>query len=119
VKRPGPARLTRRSQFLAVQNRGDRAFSGAVLVLTLGCGQARARLGITVSSRVAGAVVRNKIKRRVREAFRAVAEELPPVDVVVIARRGADELSVEGIKDALRSVVRRPARRGVQGGASR
>ena len=51
-------------------------------------GRGRA-IGITVSSKIANAVGRNRVKRWVREAFRAMQGELPAVDLVVIARAGA------------------------------
>ena len=51
---------------------------------------ARARLGLTVSRRVGNAVVRNRVKRRIREWFRRVGREIAHGrDLVVIARRGA------------------------------
>lgn len=51
-----------------------------------------ARLGVTVTRKVAGAVGRNRVKRRVREVFRGCAQGLPPAtDVLVIAQRGAAE----------------------------
>lgn len=48
------------------------------------------RLGVTVSRRVGNAVVRNRLKRMVREFFRCHREMLPEViDLNVIARKGA------------------------------
>ncbi len=53
-------------------------------------GLAPVALGLSVSRRVGNAVVRNRVKRRVREWFRRNRAALPPgADVVVIARRGA------------------------------
>lgn len=46
-----------------------------------------ARLGLTVSRRVGGAVERNAWKRALREAFRLVQHELPPCDLVCIPHR--------------------------------
>lgn len=46
---------------------------------------AHPRLGITASRKVGGAVVRNRLKRRVREIYRRSPERpsLPPRDLVV------------------------------------
>jgi ribonuclease P protein component len=47
----------------------------------------RTRLGITVSGRVGNAVVRNRVRRRLKEALRARWDRLTPgVDVLLIAR---------------------------------
>lgn len=52
------------------------------------------RLGVTVSKKIGGAVERNRVKRRVREAFRRVKARFPAgLDVVFVARRNAGEVS--------------------------
>ena len=64
----------------------DRFFT----VLARPSGRTAARLGLTVSRRVAKrAVDRNKLKRVARESFRQQLA-LPPWDFVVLARAGAD-----------------------------
>jgi len=95
------ARILRRREFLAVQQRGERLFAGKLVVLALRAGRKSPRIGITVSGKVANAVFRNRIKRWVREAFRAVAADLPPVDLVVIARSGAPMIGQAGANAAL------------------
>jgi ribonuclease P protein component len=52
------------------------------------------------------------VKRWVREAFRAVAAELPPVDLVVIARAGAPDGGLDGARAALRAARDRLAAEG-------
>jgi ribonuclease P protein component len=96
VRLPKSARLTLRGEFLAVQERGRKLHAGAYVVLALPNTLGFARLGVTASSRVGNAVVRNRLKRWVREAFRAAAAELPPVDLVVIARAAAPEAGLAG-----------------------
>ena len=97
------ARLRRRREFLAVQQRGERLFGRELLVLALDRGEGRARLGITVPGKVANAVTRNRVKRWVREAFRAVAKDLPPVDLVVIGRTGCGAVGLAGAQAALQA----------------
>jgi ribonuclease P protein component len=96
------ARLRRRREFLAVQQRGARVFAGEVLVLARDAGLKRPRIGVTVSSKIANAVGRNRIRRRAREAYRIVANELPGLDFVIIARSGADAMGRDALADALR-----------------
>jgi ribonuclease P protein component len=109
VKLPKAARLRRRREFLAVQERGGRLYSGEVLVLFRGVASGRPRIGITVSSKVANAVGRNRVKRWVREAFREIQDELPPVELVVIARSGALALGLDGVRKALAVAARKLA----------
>jgi ribonuclease P protein component len=113
MKLPKAARLRRRREFLQIQQRGRRLYAGEVLVLAIESGGSGPRIGITVSSKVANAVGRNRVKRWVREAFRAVRPDLPPVDLVVIARRGSPQMglagarrALEAARDALRAEVR-------------
>jgi len=61
------------------------------------------RLGITVSRRIGGAVMRNRVKRRVRECFRMNLRATIPAgsDLLVIARTGAARLESRAILDEL------------------
>lgn len=61
-----------------------------VLVIRARRSASRSRLGLAVSRKVGNAVVRNRWKRRIREAFRQQQHELPKgLDIVVRPRKGA------------------------------
>jgi ribonuclease P protein component len=84
-----PERLKRRAQFLMVAQRGRRsAQPGLVLQALPRPDQQTARLGFTVTRKVGNAVVRNRTRRRLREAARLVAEQrtLAGFDLVMIGR---------------------------------
>ena len=60
------------------------------------------RVGIVVSRRVGNAVVRNRVRRRVREALRVLYPEIPPnFDVVVTARPPSAAAPFEQLNEAL------------------
>ncbi len=69
-----------------------------------------------MSRKVGGAVTRNRIKRWVREAFRTQPELFArPIDIVLIAKRGIDDFSLQTIREDLIRVVERYYRDAAQG----
>lgn len=95
-------RLRKRSEFIAVQAGEDRAklHGRRFLVLVRERDDAHAgtpgagRIGITVSKKVGNAVVRNRIRRWVREFVRRDRAWLPAGrDVVVIAKHDAAQIT--------------------------
>jgi ribonuclease P protein component len=65
------------------------------------------RLGLTVSRKVGNAVVRNRVKRRIREWFRRDLELRGSWDLVVIARREAAELGGDEVAQMLSGLAAR------------
>ena len=91
---PKAARIRRRAEFLGLQREGRRRHTSHLVVIRRPASGDGSRLGVTVSSRVGNAVVRNRIKRLLRDVFRHRRTDLaPPVDVIVIAKPGADALT--------------------------
>ena len=85
-------RLRSRADFTAVRDQGRRVQTRHLTVLALSNALGRDRLGIIASRRLGGAVLRNRVKRRVRELFRLRADRpehtgCRTLDLVVIPRR--------------------------------
>jgi ribonuclease P protein component len=102
---PRAARVRRRPEYLAIQNRGRRV-SGTNLMLFAVAGSGR--MGVTVSRKVGGAVVRNRVKRWIRECYRRGRGAFPgEVDFVVVARPAAADAGHAGICRELTALARR------------
>ncbi|MBS3958606.1 MAG: ribonuclease P protein component [Xanthomonadaceae bacterium] len=68
------------------------------------------RLGMAVSRKVSpDAVVRNRIKRQIRESFRQRRASLPAADFVVVARAAAAGLDAAGLRAELERLWARAA----------
>src|SRR3954453_2767070 len=106
-------RLSRSGEFERVYREGRSHASRHLVVYAFpraDDGDSEPRLGVSVGRKVGGAVERNRMKRLLREAFWAAAEELPDgYDYVIVARPDAGELArargEEGIAEALRDVL--------------
>jgi len=65
-----------------------------------------ARLGLVIAKKnVALAVQRNRIKRQLRNTFRQNGEQLNKLDLVVLARKGADKLNNKELIDTINSLL--------------
>lgn len=86
---PRDCRLVRRSEFDAVYREGRRRSSPMFLVFLRPNGQEISRFGMSVKKAQGGAVLRNRIRRRVREVLRVHRREITPGWDIVIHPRNA------------------------------
>lgn len=107
MSKPTIEKLRKRAQFLFVRQ-GARASKGAVLV------EARRRaedgvigVGFTASKKVGGAVVRNRARRRLKEAARQLLPEhgLAGVDYVLVARQSTPDADWAALLDDLKNAL--------------
>lgn len=95
--RPGGRRagrsLTRGEEFRTVYAAGRRLAFSVATIYVLPRPSSEARLGVSVGRKIGGAVQRNRLRRRIREAFGRVRPRLwQGVDIVIVPRPSAADV---------------------------
>jgi ribonuclease P protein component len=107
---PRPGRLTRRAEFLHAAATGRKAaVGGVVLQAVTRADEWPARLGFTVTKKVGNAVIRNRTRRRLKEAARLLLAEHPlaGVDLVLIGRDSTRKRDFRVLQADLRKALER------------
>jgi ribonuclease P protein component len=115
-----PMRLKRRAEFLRVAAKGRKvATHGLVLQALTRDDNLPARIGFTVTKKLGGAVVRNRARRRLKEAVRLelagpepagpelAIKPLGSVDLVLIGRAATGKREFSALRDDLRRALRK------------
>jgi ribonuclease P protein component len=105
-------RLSRSAEFDRVYREGRSHANRYLVVYSFPreADQESPRLGVSVGRKVGGAVERNRVKRLLRDAFWALADDLPDGhDFVVVARADSGELASRegepGVERSLRELL--------------
>jgi len=108
--------LSHPQDFAAIQERGTSRSHQLLVVRVLRTELARTRFAFSTGRRLGGAVIRNRVRRRLREALRVMAPSFQPGwDVLIIARPALIEADHDALVEALRRLL---GRSGVIGGPS-
>ena len=94
--------------FRRLYHKGRSAANGYLVLYCRRNGSQGNRIGLTVSRKLGHAVVRNRVRRRLREIYRLhEASFLPGWDVVVVARSRAVTASYRSLERAYLSLARK------------
>ncbi len=113
-KRPQLVMLSRPQDFAALQSDGTLRSHPLLLVRFLRTDLDTTRFGFSTGRKLGGAVVRNRVRRRIREILRVMAPSFQPGwDVLIIARPALVDADHQTLVTTLRRLL---ARGGVLGG---
>ena len=99
-------RIRKSSEYRYLTENGKRFNSNNILIVFNTNLLQKPRLGITVSKKVGNAVIRNRIKRIIREQFRTKRIFLSvPMDINIIVKKQAKAMKTTDFKDELKSCV--------------
>ncbi len=94
--------LRRPADFAALQRHGTSRAHPLVVVRTMPNGLDRTRYAFSTGRRLGGAVVRNRVRRRLREIVRSFAARVTPGwDVLLVARAGSVSASYAELRDVV------------------
>jgi ribonuclease P protein component len=114
---PQAHRLKSPADFKQVYDRKRSSSDDLLIVYACENSLPHSRLGVSVSRKVGGAVVRNRFKRLFREAFRLTRPELPAgVDLVLIPRPRPEPPTLDQVKASLVKLAVQAARKLASGG---
>ncbi|HUV52582.1 MAG TPA: ribonuclease P protein component [Dehalococcoidia bacterium] len=114
-------KLRKNLEFAAVYERGKTWASELIILKTLSNGLEWSRYGFVAGKRIGKAVVRNRVKRRLREVTRAIPTK-SGWDLVLMARSPAVTANYHELKAAVAGLLRRArilAEKDEVGGAER
>ena len=100
--------LKKSHEFKRLYNKGKSSASQHVAIYVRPNGTEFNRIGITVSGKIGGAVVRNRIRRRLKEIYRLNEKSLKPgFDIVIAARRKCISANYHEIETSVLTVFRK------------
>ncbi|MCZ6690143.1 MAG: ribonuclease P protein component [Planctomycetota bacterium] len=112
---PPKARMHSKKEFDRVIRKGVQVSDALLRLRVLASEEGRdTRLGITIGRKAGRAVRRNRVRRLIREAFRAIRSELPPgLDIVVfpLTQSRDDPFHLKDVKESLTRLVGKAGRR--------
>ena len=113
-KFPKDERIRDRREYTEIFNNAGKTHSSHLILFRRSNCRQNARLGITASGKVGAAVVRNRIKRRIREFYRHhKADFVPGFDYSLVVKRGFSGLSRKAAEDELKVILAKSKQAGL------
>lgn len=97
-------RLTSNSSFQYIFRNGQKAYTNLFVLYRVKA--ANIKVGISVSKKVGNSVIRSRVKRRIKEAFRQIIENIDGnYNFVIVAKQNSAQAEFADFKNAIIKVL--------------
>lgn len=101
-------RLRKNMEFKKVYNGGKNFWNRNLVLYIKKNNLEEPRLGITITKKVGNAVVRNKIRRRIKEIYRLNLHRIKGgYDLIIIPKKNVVDISFKDLESALNHILKR------------
>jgi ribonuclease P protein component len=90
---------------------GQKVVTQALVMIAVPSHGPTSRVGFIVSKKVGGSVIRNRVRRRLRELFRQLPARPVGMDIVVIARHNAVKMDFGTLRQAMTYAMSKSVKR--------
>ena len=98
-------RLRKRKEFAYIYRKGEKFNSDNLILYKISSKYTTPRIGFSVSNKVGKAVIRNKIKRRLREIMRENIVKIQKCNLIIVAKPSITELNFSEIKTEIQQLL--------------
>ena len=92
-------RLKKRKEFGYIYRKGTKFFSKNMTLVKIKSKYENPRIGFSINAKIGKAVVRNKIKRRLRAIFREIVPQIKYCNLIIVAQTGIVDLDFTQLKN--------------------
>ncbi len=100
-------RLKKRKEFAYIYRKGERINMGEVSGLITKSRFPQVRFGITVSTKVGNAVIRNKVKRRLRSILVKYVDKIKYKNIIIVAHPEITNLNYQQLSEKIDKIIKK------------
>lgn len=100
-------RLKKRKEFAYIYRKGERVYSNHLTLIKIFSKFLAPKIGFSVSNKIGKAVVRNKIKRQLREIVRPLVPQIKNCNLIFVAKENITETTFSELQNEVTRVLKK------------
>lgn len=98
-------RLKKRKEFAYIYRKGEKSYSANLTLYKIYSKYPTPRIGFSVSNKIGKAVVRNKIKRQLREIMRNYVPQIKNCNLIIVAKPSITQIDFQTLKNEVTHIL--------------